>query len=143
MASILVSIEEGRDPGPAIKHVIELYRQEQARVYLLNVQPPFSRHVSRFVNKAELRKFQQERGMQALAPLMQQLDAAGVPHRDHVMVGSKAETIVNFAKEYHCRQIIVAKESPGLLSWFRVGSSPGHIRKLIGSSGNFGVCEDF
>ena len=143
MASVLVSIEDGRDPTQAIRRVIDLYRQDQVRVYLLNVQPPFHRHVSRFINRGELRKFQEERGMRALEPLVKQLDAAGVPHRDHVWVGNKAEMIVRFAQEYHCRQIIMAKESGGLFSWLGLGSTLGQIRKLIGAGGNGGVCEDY
>ena len=34
-------------------------------------------------------------------------DAAGIPHEDHVLVGNQAETIVRFAQEHHCREVVL------------------------------------
>ncbi|MGA8051655.1 MAG: universal stress protein [Burkholderiales bacterium] len=138
MKCVVVPIEEGRDTAWAVEHVIGLYRSEPLRIYLLNVQPPLPRYVARFINKNELQKFHRESGMRALAPAIERLDAAGVPHLDRVLVGRKAESIVDFAREVRCAQIILPRRA-GVLPTLGLGSIGSQLRHLIGAGCD--ICE--
>ncbi len=137
---VLLPIEEGRDPTWAVKHVAYLHRQSPVRVHLLNVRTPLPSYVTRFIAKGEVHAFYQESGQAALQPAMQALDAAGVPHREHVLVGPKAETIAKFARELQCTHIVVPSASSRFLPDFGLGSVATQLRHLIGS-GNCQISE--
>jgi nucleotide-binding universal stress UspA family protein len=130
MINVVVPVCDQRGSGWQIEQVIELYRQGDARVHLLNVQPPLPRHVSRFFNGGQLRDFHEENGMRALAPVMRSLDAAGVPYKAHVLVGLQAETIVRFAKEYECRRIVMEEGGDNWMSVLGLGSISSQVRHL-------------
>ena len=131
MTSVVVPIEEGRDPAGAIEHVIELYRKEPIRIHLLNVRTPLPSYVSRFIPAAERHAFHHENGMRAMQGAIARLDAAGIAHRDHVLVGSKAETIVQFAREQGCSQIVLDKPEGGILEGLGLGSIRAQLRHLV------------
>jgi len=139
MRSVVVPIEEGGADWMA-EHVIGLYRQQPLRVYLLNVRQALPQYVARFIAKSEVEAFHQENGMRALKPAADRLDASGVPHWDLVLVGQKAESIVRFAREHHCSQIILPKPSAGPLAYFGLGSIGSQIRHLIGAAGESWSC---
>lgn len=130
MNSVLVPVEEGRSPEAAIRHAIALYRQEPVRIYLLNVRTPLPSYVAQFIPAEEREGFYRDNGMSALAPAIEQLDEAGIAHRDHVLVGNKAETIVDFAREHHCARIIVERPK-GLLDGLGLGSIAAQLRHLV------------
>jgi hypothetical protein len=129
MKSVLVPIDDSNDTEWAIKHVIELYREQPVRVFLLNVQAPLSKHISRFINSEDINDFHRENGMRALQPLMQKLDESGVAHTERVVVGHKAESIARFARENHCAQIVLPKRK-GMFG--NLGSVGSQLRHLIG-----------
>jgi hypothetical protein len=142
MQSVVVPIEEGGSADWIAEHVIGLYRQQPLRVYLLNVRQPLPQYVARFIAKSEVEAFHQENGMRALKPAADRLDAGSVPHWDLVLVGQKAESIVRFAHDHHCSQIILPKLSAGPLAYFGLGSIGSQIRHLIGAAGeSCGVSE--
>lgn len=143
MKSVVVPISDARDLQWAINHVIDMHRSEPLRIHLLNVQAPLSRDISRFFDSGEIRDFHRDNGMLALKPAIDTLDQAQVPHWDHVLVGHQAETIVNFAKDHQCSQIIIAKHSEGILSNFGLGSIGSQIRHLIGAGSACDICEVF
>ncbi len=130
MVNIVVPVCDGRDPAWLVEQAIGLYRRTQVRVHLLNVQAPLPKHVSRFFNAGQLRAFHQENGMRVLAPVTRSLDAAGVPHKAHVMVGLQAETIVLFAKEYGCRRIVMEESAESWISALGLGSISSQVRHL-------------
>jgi len=130
MINVVVPVCEGRDTAWLVEQVVGLHRETQARVHLLNVQPPLPKHVSRFFNGGQLRAFHEENGMRVLAPVARCLDAAGVPHKVHVMVGLQAETIVRFAKEYSCRRIVIEESTESWMSALGLGSISSQVRHL-------------
>jgi len=138
MKCVVVPIEEGRDGDWAVEHVIGLHRQEPLRIFLLNVQPPMPRYVSRFIAKRELEDFHRENGMRALARAIARLDEAGIPHEDRVLVGRKAEAIVDFAREVRCAQIVLPRRA-GLLPSLGLGSIGAQLRHLLGAGCD--ICE--
>ncbi len=131
MISVVIPVIDGRDPAWQVEQVIGLYRQVQARVHLLNVQAPLPKHVSRFFSGGQLRAFHYENGMQVLAPVMRSLDAAGVAHEAHVMIGLQAETIVRFAKEHDCQRIVMEESAESWMSALGLGSINSQVRHLM------------
>ena len=138
MKCVVVPIEEGREGDWAVEHVIGLHRQEALRIFLLNVQPPMPRYVARFIAKRELQDFHRENGMRALARAIARLDEAGIPHEDRVLVGRKAEAIVDFARKVRCAQIVLPRRA-GLLPSLGLGSIGAQLRHLLGAGCD--ICE--
>ncbi len=129
MTAVVVPIEEGRDPSAALAQVFELARKEPTLVHLVNVRTPLPSYVSRFIPNEDRDAFHQENGMRALAPAIERLDAAGIAHREHVMVGNKAETIVDFARVQRCP--IVLGKPDGMLEALTLGTLRAQIRSLV------------
>jgi YjbE family integral membrane protein len=139
---VVFVIQEGSDIASAAEHVIDLCsRQPAVDVHLLCVRHPFPQYVSRFIAGRELAAFHHERGMAVLKAAAERLDARGIRHADHVLVGDKAQTIVQFARDRHCDQIILAKQARGPIAGLVLGSLDGQIRHLIGAAGTSAICE--
>jgi nucleotide-binding universal stress UspA family protein len=131
MNEILVPVCDASDAKWAAEQAIALYRQSPARIHLLNVQRPLPKHVSQFFDRNDQRDFHRDTGMRALEPAMRLLDEAGVPHEDHVLVGHPAETIVRFADEHACREIVVDMPASSMLSLLGLGSLGSQVRHLM------------
>jgi nucleotide-binding universal stress UspA family protein len=132
MNDILVPISDPGESQWAAQEAIALYRKGVARIHLLNVQRPLPRHVAQFFSGGDLREFHRDAGMRVLEPAMHVLDAAGIPHEDHVMVGNQAEAIVRFAQEHHCSEVVLDNAPKGgMLSIFGLGSIGSQVRHLM------------
>jgi hypothetical protein len=127
---ILVPIATSGDAPRAAAAAIARYRAAPALVHLLNVQPPLPRHVARFFAQRDLDAFHLEAGMHVLAQAIAALDAAGVAHRDHVVVGHAAQAIAQFAEHHDCRDILLEPES-GLRAWLHLGSLHHQVQHLM------------
>jgi hypothetical protein len=141
MISLLVPIEEGRDASSAIDHVIALSRQEPVRVYLLNVRTPLPSYVARFIPVAERHAFHHENGMRAMREAIARLDEAGIAHREQVRIGHKAETIMDFAREHRCSEIVLDPPDSGLLAGLGLGSIRAQLRHLLQPEDSFQIRE--
>lgn len=131
MSDILVPIATPSEAARAAARAIERYRSTPGRVHLLNVQRPLPRHVARFFPHNELRAFHEEAGMHALAPAIRALDAAGVPHDDHVVVGHAAEAIVAFARALGAPDLVLDPAGQGLRAMLGAGSIGNQVRHLM------------
>ena len=104
MLKILVPVDGSRNSQHAVRHVIAEYRRHPGfEVHLLNVQAPFSRHVSQFVARSDRDAHHKAQAEAALAPLREMLEDARVPFAQHVRVGRRAETIAEEAKRLQVR----------------------------------------
>jgi len=109
MRKILVPVDGSRNAQHAIRHVVrEFQRTPDFEVHLLNVRPPFSRHVARFVPQRERDDYHLREAETVLAPLAALLDRSRVPHATHHKVGRKAEAIAAEAKRLGCDHIVMA-----------------------------------
>ena len=109
MLKILVPVDGSRNAQHAVRHVIAEYRRHPGfEVHLLNVQAPFSRHVSQFVGRKDRADYHKEQADAALAPLREMLESASVPFAQHIRVGPRAETIADEAKRLKCDHIVLA-----------------------------------
>lgn len=92
----------------AVRHAVDAYGTDGfLTVHLLNVQPPFSAHVTRYISRETCQDFQRERADAALAEARQLLDAAGVSYRVHTEVGDKARCITDAAHRLRCDRIVI------------------------------------
>lgn len=131
MTAVVLPVEEGRDPAWALERVVELSRREPVLVHLLNVRTPLPAYVARFIPAGERQAFHHENGMGALREAIARLDAAGIAHREHVLVApNKAETIVEFARHQRCSQIVL-DQPEGVLEGLGLGSIRAQVRHLV------------
>jgi nucleotide-binding universal stress UspA family protein len=140
MKNILVPIDEAADSAWAIKHVIDLNRNEPVKVFLLNVQTPLSNYVSRFLPKGEVAAYHRENGQKLLRPHVERLVAAGVSYSEHTMTGHKAETIAEFARTRRCDEIVLPHQNHAFLQG-GLGSIGGQLRHLIGAQSSCHISE--
>ncbi|HEY2925466.1 universal stress protein [Piscinibacter sp.] len=109
MLNILVPIRDAYNSVHAVRHVIAEYRRNPAlQVHLLNVQSPFSRHITRFVSRKMLATYHQDEAEKVLRPMQDLLERAGVPFSTHTQVGHGAEAIVHTAEQMHCDHIVMS-----------------------------------
>jgi YjbE family integral membrane protein len=109
MLKILVPVDGSRNSAHAVRHVIGEYRRHPGfEVHLLNVQPPFSRHVSQFVARRDRDAHRKAQAEAVLTPLRDMLEAASVPFAQHIRIGRRAETIADEAKRLKCDHIVLA-----------------------------------
>ena len=109
MSKVLVPVDDSPNAQHAARHVINQFlKNPQLEVHLLNVQPPFSRHIGRFVSKKNRTDFHRDEGEKALAPVKRLLDGFGVPYTPHIHVGNKAEIIADSARRLGCDRIVMS-----------------------------------
>lgn len=130
MADILVPILDPDEAEWAAGQAIALNRQKPVHVHLLCVRRPLPRHIAQFFSAADLRGFHEESGMRALEPAVRLLEQAGVRHERHVVVGRQAQSIVAFARQLGCAQIILPQRQ-GLFSSLGLGSIGSQVRQLM------------
>jgi nucleotide-binding universal stress UspA family protein len=131
MQNVLVPVSALGDARWAAAQAIARYRKEPVHIHLLNVQRPLPRHVSRFFGGGDLHDFHRDAGMRVLEATIRLLDEAGVPHHVHVLVGNPAESIVQFAEQNKCEEVVLETQPEGLLAVFGLGSIGSQVRHLM------------
>lgn len=122
---MLVAMDGSEHALRALRHVLDLAARlrEPVELHLLNVQPPVTfGSIKRHVSPETLNAYYQEEGAEALAPARKLLVASSLPHTDHVAVGPVAESIVHYAREHDCRQIVMGARGLGAMSGLLLGS---------------------
>ncbi|MEK7757059.1 MAG: cation transporting ATPase C-terminal domain-containing protein, partial [Planctomycetota bacterium] len=109
MLKILIPVDRSRNCEFAVKHVIKQFMNNTAmEIHLLNVQPPFSSYIARFVSRKSLHDFHRDEAEKALGPVKQTLDGFGIPYSAHAAVGEKAKVITDTARRLRCDQIVMS-----------------------------------
>ena len=108
MQRILIPVDGTRNAELAVRHVIAGFMNNSAKeVHLLNVQPPFSRHVAQFASRRNRDGWHHDQAEKALAPARKLLEQHGVPHAASYKLGEKAKVIVDEARRLRCDQIVM------------------------------------
>ena len=92
------------------------------KLLLLNVQLPLSADVSRFIDGKTIDDFHREAGEKALAASKDLLDASGLDHTLHILVGPVAHTIASFAATQHCSMIVMGTRGHTSVAGLIMGS---------------------
>ncbi|MBA2723668.1 MAG: universal stress protein [Methylibium sp.] len=108
MLKILVPVDGSSNSQHAVRHVLREFRSNPAMdIHLLNVQPPFSRHITQWVDRKAVNEVHAEASEKALRPIRQMLDQAGAPYAVHLAVGEKATSIAKAAQQLRCDHIVI------------------------------------
>jgi YjbE family integral membrane protein len=108
MQKVLVPVDGSRNALHAVRHVIDQFvKAPDFEVHVLNVQPPFSRHIARFVSSGDRDSYHREQAEQVLGPIRKMLDDFRIPHAMHTRLGRKAEMIAEEARRLRCDRIVL------------------------------------
>ena len=122
---ILLPVDGSENSLRAVRHVIAMKEQyrDPIEVHLLNVQLPVaSGAVKMFISQQQLNDFYRDEGVAALKDARALLDQAGISYQHHIGVGDLAGTIVSYAKEKQCRQIVIGTRGRGSFAGALLGS---------------------
>ncbi|HKB81842.1 MAG TPA: universal stress protein [Burkholderiales bacterium] len=131
--NILLPVDGSENSLRAVNQVIafkELYR-DPISVNLLNVQMQVvSGAVKMFISQQQLNDYYREEGMKALAASRSLLDQAGIDYQHHIGVGEIAATIVSYAREKRCLQIVMGSRGGGGFAGALLGSTAIRVVQL-------------
>lgn len=105
--NVLVVVNRLQDHRSIAAKLAHMHGEETVRIHLLAVEAAPTGHAMQFLRHIDVRRLLREDGMRRLRPLMELLDAAGVPYRHEVEVGRWEETITRFARERCCKSIVM------------------------------------
>ena len=127
---ILVPVDGSEASLHAVRYITKTFAQTDAEVHLLNVQHPLPSAVSDFVGEKERHAYHEDEGRKALDAPRRLLSEAGIAHRDHIAMGSVAETIVHHAGELGCGQIVIGSRGLSPLPNLLLGSTTTRVLHL-------------
>ena len=108
----------------------EVYR-DPISVHLLNVQAQvLSGAVKMFISQQQLNDYYREEGVKALASARVLLDQAGIDYQHHIGVGEIAATIVSYARDKRCQQIVIGSRGGGGFTGALLGSTAIRVAQL-------------
>ena len=122
--SQLIAIDGSEPSARAVDQAIAdaVNRKHIPHIYLVNVQPALPPNVTRFIDAETVDDFQRETGDQALASAKDKLMASGLVFSSHILVGEAAPTLVEFAEQNNCSQIIMGAHGFGSVVGLFMGS---------------------
>lgn len=97
-------------------------RHTPPKLLVLNVQLPLSADISRFIDGQTIDDFHREAGEKALVTSKDLLDASGLTHATHILVGPVAHTIASFAAKHHCSMIVMGTRGHTSVTGLMMGS---------------------
>lgn len=108
----------------ALKAVDEAIRAAQeandARLYLVNVQPLFNRHIARFFSRAQLEGMREHCAQQALSVARQRVEQAGLRCSSHMLRGAIVPSLTTFATQQRIDEIVVGTSAVrGIGLWLK------------------------
>ena len=131
MLKILVPIDGSRNSSFVVPHVIREFQKNRAlEIHLLNIQPPFSWHISKFISKKTREQFHRDQADKALRKVRRALDGFNVPYSLHIEVGSKARLITETARRIRCDHIVMCTSRKNSLTRMLEDSTTNRVLEL-------------
>jgi len=128
---VLVPVDGSQAALAALLHVGSLSHSGVAvETLLLNVQPRFHRHVSRFTSRAARDSLRAERSAAAMAPAIEALSRTRLPFRAVSELGNVAEQIAAVAEREHVDEIVMGTgRHPQWLRWLNPSIAQGVMQR--------------
>jgi nucleotide-binding universal stress UspA family protein len=130
MVTILLPVDGSKPSDRAVKHVIDLARRGMpVDVVLLNVLPKVFGISSRERKRAQMVTdiHATDRATRSATVL---LDDAQLPYRAYTLIGAPADTILKFAKQRRCDQIVMGTRGLGAVAGLVLGSVAMKVLQL-------------
>ena len=133
MKRILVPVDGSANSLNAVRAALKICRDgEPGHIHLVNVQPAFHRHISRWISRSARDDFRRERSDHALAPARELIHQAGVPFTSYMMVGTTEDCVADIARNHKCSEIVIGASPQDALGHFFSNSLA--TRLLVASS---------
>jgi Ca2+-transporting ATPase len=131
MLRVLVPVDGSRNCEFAVRHVVRQFMNNTAtEIHLLNVQPPLTSYITRFLSRKNVRDYHQDEAAKALRPVRQILDGLGVPYAVHVEIGERAECITATAHRLRCDHIVMSAARKNSLTRLVENSTTNRVLEL-------------
>jgi Ca2+-transporting ATPase len=131
MNRVLVPVDGSRNAAFAVRHVVRQFMNNtDMEIHLLNVQPPLSSYVTRFLSGRNVRDYHHDEAEKALQPVRQILDGYGVPYAVHTATGERAEVITAAAHRLHCDHIVMSAARKNSLTRLVESSTTNRVLEL-------------
>lgn len=130
---ILLPVDGSECAMRAVRQVIAMRELMRGpiEVHVLNVQLPVaSGAVKMFISPQQLKDYYRDEGFAALKDARAVLDQHGLPYQHHIGVGDLAATIVEYAREKGCGQIVMGTHGRGKLASAVLGSVAAKVIHL-------------
>jgi nucleotide-binding universal stress UspA family protein len=129
---MLVAYDGSEHAQSAVRHAVDMARRlGEARIVLLNVQPPaMSGEVSNLLTAEEVVEQHLADGRELLAGARALVDAAGVACEAEVALGRPAEAIVEYAHSRGCDAIVLGASSHGRVHSLVLGSVASKVAHM-------------
>lgn len=113
----LVPIDGSAESMRAVEHVIAQVSPGDARVHLINVQPPImAGDVNFFMSAKMVADRRRATGERALRAAKRLLDANHIQHTSEVVFGKPVDAIVRYAAERGCTKIVMGTKGRSLIA---------------------------
>ena|SRR5689334_20343612 len=120
---LLLPVDGSDGSHRAVEHLVRAFNHARPiEVRLLNVQTPIPLRKSWRLDRKAVFRQQQQDGRKALRVARARLDEAGIQYDYHIAVGQVAQTIVRYAKRWHCDSILMGTRGLGLTPGLLLGS---------------------
>jgi nucleotide-binding universal stress UspA family protein len=129
------------DPGKtrsAVETAIKLYGDHGAALHLLSVQPRISGHVAMCFPAGELQAIVEQAAREEFEGTRERLDALRMPYTCRVIVGRRAESIAEVARELNCDRILLGAQQKPRAHEKLFGSLAQQLRHILGAGGDSG-----
>ena len=128
---VLIPVHGSRNCEFAVRHIVRQFMNNTAmEIHLLNVQPPFSSYITRFVSRKNVRDYHRDEAEKALGPSRQILDSFGIPYAVHVEIGERAECITGAAHRLRCDQIVMSTARKNSLTRLVENSTTNRVLEI-------------
>ena len=131
MLKLLLPVDNSGNCRFAVQHVVKEFMNNTAmEIHLLNVQPPFNRHISQFVSRKTIQDFHHDQAEKALDPVKRTLNDLGIPYSVHTAVGERARVITDVARRLSCDLIVMSTARKNSLTRLIESSVTNRVLKL-------------
>ncbi len=132
MLKILLPVDGSNTSNKAVAEFIKLlgWYKEVPEIHLLNIQLPLHGNIAMFLDKESIKQYHQAEGLRGLQAARDLLTQAGIACQFHIVVGDPAETIVRYAAEKQCSQIVIGPRGLGTVKSLLLGSVASKVMHL-------------